>query len=125
MARILALLAFTFTFTLAPALSAQGSPPIRSGTYDLEITFGGGVMNGTLEIAVPGDSTLVTLRVGDHVSPVGPTLRKGNRLVLDNTAPGDAIHYDLLFRADSVTGPFTFGGNLGSVAGRRRASPPS
>ncbi len=111
--------------TAAPALGAQATPPIRSGTYDLEITYGGGTMEGSLEIAILHDSTAVTLRIGDHISPVGPTLRKGNRLVLDNTAPGDVIHYDLLFRADSVTGPFTFGENAGSVAGRRRASPPS
>jgi len=104
--------------TLARAQSATG---IQPGTYDLEITFGGGVLEGTLEVRAPSrDSIAVTLMVGGHQSPVRAGLRQGNKLALESTSPGQQIHYDLEFSGDTVTGPFTYGDGTGTVSGRRR-----
>ena len=119
----------TAIIALAAVSTAQGQTTparpagtIQPGTYDLAITFGGGIMEGELQIAsVRGDSVAMLLKVGGHDSPVRATQRRGNRLVLESTVPGMTIRYDLEFRADSVVGPFRYGDGEGSVAGRRRA----
>lgn len=110
--------------TLATAAAAQGAPSatIRNGTYDLEIAFGGGVLQGQLDIAVTGDSTAATLKVGDHPSPVRAAERKANRLVLVSTNPGMDVRYELAFQGDAVSGTFTYGGQSGTLTGRRRAA---
>lgn len=98
---------------------ATATPAIRAGTYDLQITFGGGVLEGTLILGWVRDSVTATLMVGEHESPVHPARQDGSLLVLEG-APGLAIRYQLSFTADSVTGTFTYDGSDGTVAGRRR-----
>lgn len=106
---------------VASSAAAQSGPTIRTGSYVLEITFGGGVLEGTLDVVAAGDSLAVTLTVGDHVSPVRAAERRGNRLVLVGTNPGMAIRYELTFDGDRVTGTFSYDGQTGTVTGRRRA----
>lgn len=108
---------------LAPAAWGQAAPSadIRPGTYALDITFGGGVMQGTLTLAQAGDSLTARLQVGDHDSPVRAGARRGNRLALVPTTAGMAVHYDLEFRGDQVSGTFTYNGDAGTVDGRRKA----
>lgn len=101
-------------------IAAQSATSIRPGVYPLEITFGGGVLEGTLDVTRAGDSLTVTLTVGDHASPVRLAERSGNRLVLVSTTPGIAIRYELTFDGDQVTGTFSYDGQAGTVAGRRR-----
>jgi hypothetical protein len=97
------------------------SPAIRPGIYDLTITFGGGELQGVLTITAPQrDSIAATLMVMGHQSPVAATSHTGSKLVLDSTSPGQTIHYDLEFRGENVTGPFTYGDGNGTVAGHRR-----
>lgn len=112
--------------TGAPLALAQSGPPasrpnaaIPAGTYDLQITFGGGVLEGSLTLRYTGDSLDVKLLVGDHESPVRPTRRDGARLTLES-GPGMAIRYLLTFAGETVTGSFTYDGSEGTVAGRRR-----
>jgi len=114
---------------LAPSVHAQGGPPpaaapgasrIPAGTWALEITFGGGVLEGSLQVSPVGDSLVVKLLVGDHQSPVRPGAREGNRLVLESASPGVDVRYVLEFRGDEVTGTFSYGGESGRVSGRRR-----
>ena len=111
-----------------PAIHAQaspaashGAPAIRPGTYDLAITFGGGVIPGSLKIGYVKDSLTAGVIVGEHESPVKPGAQKGNTLVLEPASPGVKIRYELAFRGDSVTGTFEYEGQAGSVAGRRAA----
>ena len=103
---------------LAAAAPAQSSP-IRAGTYDLEITYGGGVLEGRLELALAGDSATVTLHVGDHASPIKSVKRAGNKLTLSG-GPEMKVEYQLTFTGDSVAGTFTFNGSEGSLTGTRR-----
>lgn len=110
----------------APVALAQSGPPasrpaaaIQAGTYDLQITFGGGVLEGTLTIRFIGDSLDAKLLVGDHESPVHPTRRDGARLTLES-GPGMQVRYTLTFAGETVTGSFTYDGSEGTVAGRRR-----
>ena len=109
---ILALLAGTTT------ARAQTSS-IRPGTYDLEVAFGGGIINGTLVLTRSGDSLAARLQVGEHESPVHPTRPQGTRLVLEGN-PGVQIRYQLDFKGDEVTGSFTYEGEGGTVTGKRR-----
>jgi hypothetical protein len=107
--------------------SAQSAAParataIQSGTYLLEITFGGGVLEGTLQVTAAGDSLAVTLIVGDHESPVRPGERRGNRLVLESTNPSLQLRYELEFKGETVSGTFTYDGQSGAVTGRRRSA---
>ncbi len=95
---------------------------IQAGTYDLEITYGGGVLEGTLIVAMPGDSLRVTLLVGDHESPVHVARRDGALLILES-APAMGIRYQLTFAGEAVSGAFTYDGSEGTVAGRRRQPP--
>lgn len=125
---VLAVLIAVTATTAGSAQSSDAAAPARAaatilpGTYDFQITFGGGVMEGTLEVtAVRGDSLTVVLKLGDHDSPVRLTQRRGNRMVLESPATGVQVRYDLEFRGETVTGPFTYDGNDGTVAGRRRA----
>lgn len=118
--------------TLAAASAAAQAPPaapsapahgtIQPGTYDLTIVFGGGLLDGTLEVARAGDSLTVKLAVGDHASPVAITERQGNRLILGSTTPGLNIRYQLDFTEGAVTGEFSYDGETGRVTGRRRAA---
>lgn len=116
-------LPFLFAVVVTPPALAQSAAhgPIPSGTYNLEITFGGGTMDGTLVLTPVGDSLAVNLRVGDHASPVRAGERKGNRLVLESTSPAVPVRYELTFERDTVTGSFTYNGDPGSVAGRRKS----
>lgn len=126
-------LLFALLLTLSPAAlasaqagaptraSRQASGPIRAGTYDLEIVFGGGAMEGTLEVQSGSDSLVTTLHVSGHVSPAKPTKRQGSRLTLESTTAALPIRHDLEFRGDEVSGTFTYYGQPGAVSGRRRA----
>ncbi len=117
------LFALGLALTLSQQLSAQnhGAETIRTGTYNLQIVFGGGVMDGTLTLAQTGDSLTARMKVGDHDSPVRAGERKGNRLALESSAPGVAVHYDLEFKGDQVTGSFTFNGDKGTVSGKLKS----
>lgn len=83
-----------------PAAHAQQTQPaaIQPGTYDLDVTFGGGLMTATLHVTTTGDSLAVTLHVADHASPVRAGQRQGNRLVLESTVPGMDVRYELEFQ---------------------------
>jgi hypothetical protein len=100
---------------------AQASPSIRPGTYDLEITFGGGTLEGTLVVTQVGDSLGTKLMVGGHDSPVHLARRNGANIVLESD-PGISIRYRLEFSGDEVQGTFVYDGEPGSVAGKRRGS---
>lgn len=111
---------FTLFALLGGVAVAQAqAPAIRAGTYDLEVAFGGGVMEGTLVITSVGDSIDARLKVGGHDSPVRPSHREGARLTLEGTA-GAKIRYQLDFKGDEVSGSFTYEGDAGSVTGKRR-----
>lgn len=107
---------------VAGGASAQSAPggSIRTGTWDLEVVYGGGTIEGRLELTPSGDSLVAKLFVGDHESPVKAGKRDGNRLALVSTAPGMDIGYTLEFDADSVTGSFTYDSQPGTVKGKRR-----
>ena len=117
--RIALLLAVLAVPRALPAQSAGGAIP--AGTYDLDITFGGGTMEGVLHITTQ-DSLQASLDVGDHHSPVRVGARRGNHLALESTVPGMDVHYDLEFQGQNVTGTFRYNGNTGTIAGRRRAA---
>ena len=105
---------------LAAATTVQAqTSPIRTGTYDLEIAFGGGVMAGTLVLTRAGDSLGARLNIGDHDSPVHPTRPQGPRLVLEGN-PGVQVRYQLDFKGDEVSGSFVYEGQSGTVTGKRR-----
>jgi hypothetical protein len=101
--------------------TAQSGPAIQSGTYDLDIAFGGGLQKGTLVITRVGDNLDAKLTVGDHDSPVRPARRDGARLTLQS-GPGIQIRYELEFKGDDVAGTFIYQGESGSVTGKRRRS---
>ena len=103
------------------AAHAQAGTTIRPGTYDLEITFGGGTLEGTLVLTQVGDSLGTKLMVGGHDSPVHLARRNGATIVLEGD-PGISIRYQLEFRGDEVKGTFVYDGAPGSVAGKRRGS---
>ena len=116
---------------LAPEAPAQSPPPapvkaaptggtIRPGTYELEILYGGGVMPGLLTLTPAGDSLAVLLRVGDHGSPITSVTRRGSTLLLAGGGEGLKLSYELRFNGDAVTGTFSFNGETGEIAGKRR-----
>ena len=107
---------------VAPSTAvAQGSDrPIRAGTYDLAITFGGGNLEATLEIGYKGDTVTAVLKLGDHGSPVRAGKRTGNKLTLEPTSPSMDVRYELEFNADDVKGTFRYDGQDGALTGKRR-----
>jgi opacity protein-like surface antigen len=98
--------------------AAQHGTSIRPGTYDLELTFGGGTMPGTLTIAFKGDSTDAKLLVGEHTPPIKSVVRKGSQLTLSGSGDGVDVRYDLQFTGETLIGKFTFNGEGGGVTGR-------
>ena len=98
--------------------AAQQGANIRPGTYDLELTFGGGTMPGTLTIAFKGDSTDAKLLVGEHTPPIKSVVRKGSQLTLSGSGDGVDVSYELQFTGETLTGKFTFNGEQGGVTGR-------
>lgn len=104
--------------TAGPARPASGS--IQPGTYDLEITYGGGVMTGTLVVTTVGDRTDAKLLVGDHAPPIKSVTRQGSQLTLAGAGDGVDVRYDLQFEGNALTGKFTFNGEPGTLTGRRR-----
>ena len=122
MRRLLCILTTLFGFaTVSPA---QTGTTIRPGTYDLEITFGGGTLEGTLVVSQAGDSLGTKLMVGGHDSPVHLARRNGASIVLES-GPGISIRYQLEFKGDEVKGTFVYDGQAGAVLGKRRGSPGS
>jgi hypothetical protein len=120
--RLLAVLGFVAFANVGAAQSWTND--IKPGTYDLEIVFGGGTLEGRLEITAKGDSLVATMHVGDHQSPVRAGERKGTRLALVSTSPAMAVKYALEFSGDAVKGTFTYDGADGSVTGKRRQRTP-
>ena len=125
----LAGLAVAVLFAIAPVTvaAAQAAKPssatVKPGTYDLELTMGGGVLGGTLLLTATGDSLTAKLRVGDHEAPpVRSLTRTGSHLALTLGAPGTNVVYQLDFDGDAVKGSFTFNGDPGFVTGKRRAA---
>ena len=104
----------------ATSVEAQISS-IRTGTYDLEIAFGGGVLKGALTLRKVADSLAAQLQVGDHESPVHARRPQGTRLVLESNS-GVQVRYQLDFKGDDLSGSFTYEGETGSVTGTRRRS---
>ena len=106
----------------APSVAdAQGADrPIRAGTYDLAITFGGGNLAATLVIDYKGDTVTAVLSLGDHGSPVRAGKRTGNKLTLEPTSPAMDVRYELEFNADDVKGTFVYDGQDGELKGKRR-----
>lgn len=120
--KLLAVLGFV---TFANVAAAQSwANDIKPGTYDLEVVFGGGTIEGRLEITAKGDSLVATMYVGDHQSPVRAGERKGNKLALVSTSPAMAVKYALDFSGDTVKGTFTYDGSDGAVSGKRRQRTP-
>ena len=104
----------------ASKTTATGASAIRPGTYDLEVAFGGGVMQGTLQLTAIGDSLAAKLHVGEHDPQVRNMTRKGTQLVLDAGGEGMNLVYDFKFDGDAVSGSFKFNGDTGLVTGKRR-----
>lgn len=105
----------------APSAKAQSQPrAIQAGTYDLKLTYGGGLVDATMELGYKGDSVTVVLKLGDHQSPVKPGARTGTKLILEPTSPGMDVRYELDFAGDTVKGKFRFNGEEGAVTGTRR-----
>jgi hypothetical protein len=114
-------LSFAAATAAAPVLAAQSSP-IQAGTYDLQITYGGGLLDATLEIAYKGDSITAVLKLGDHQSPVKAGKRTGGKLALEPISPAMDVRYDLEFTGETVKGTFRFDGQDGLVTGKRKRS---
>jgi hypothetical protein len=110
----------------AQAASTTPTAPstIQTGTYDLEIVFGGGVLEGTLVLTAAGDSLVATLHVSEHQSPVRAGTRQGNKLTLVSTSTAMDVGYTLEFTGDEVKGTFRYDGEPGSVTGKRRRDTP-
>ena len=121
MRRMLSLLAMLIGFATVSS-HAQAGAAIRPGTYDLEVTFGGGIIEGTLVVTQRGDSLSTRLMVGGHDSPVHLASRNGATMVLES-GPGMPLRYQLEFRGDEVKGTFVYDGEPGTVQGKRRGSP--
>jgi hypothetical protein len=102
----------------APAQAPERS--IRAGTYDLAITYGGGLLDATLIIAYRADTLSAVLKLGDHDSPVRAAKPTGTRLVLEPTSPAMDVRYELDFAGDDVTGRFVFQGAAGTLTGKRK-----
>ena len=109
------------SFVASSAAAGQSSDrPIRAGTYDLDITFGGGNLAATLEIGYKGDTLTAVLNLGDHASPVRAGKRTGSKLTLEPTSPAMDVRYELEFNADEVKGTFKYDGQDGALTGKRR-----
>jgi hypothetical protein len=112
--------------TPAPAARSSATAPVSKpqqnpiGTYDLEVAFGGGTLPGVLTIASLHDSLSASLHVGPHEPAVKSFAPTGSRYTLVANAGDVDVVYDLAFRADTVSGTFTRGDQLGSVRGTRR-----
>jgi hypothetical protein len=120
MSRVAALL-LALTFFAPDAVGAQAqNRPIRAGTYDLAITFGGGKLEATLDIGYTGDSITAVLKLGDHGSPVRAGKRTNNKLTLEPVSPEMNLRYELEFNADDVKGSFVYDGQNGELTGKRR-----
>jgi hypothetical protein len=100
--------------------AASNSTAIRAGTYDLEVAFGGGVMQGTLALTAIGDSLTAKLHVGEHDPAIRSLTRDGSHVVLNASGEGMSLVYDLKFDGDALSGSFTFNGDQGLVTGKRR-----
>ena len=105
--------------TAASPAAGQAST-IQPGIYDLEIAVGGGILEGTLKIAMVGDSTDAKLAVGEHAPPIQLVTRKGSRLTLSGKGEGVDVVYELQFTGEALLGTFTFNGDSGTVTGKRR-----
>jgi hypothetical protein len=116
--RTATILAFAFAAIATPA---QAQPrAIQPGTYDLKLAFGGGILDATMEVGYKGDSITVSIKLGDHASPVKPGARDGNKLILESTSPSNDVRYELEFKGDDVTGKFRYQGDMSTLTGRRR-----
>jgi hypothetical protein len=118
---------FLFALALITPASAKAQAqdrPIRAGTYDLAITFGGGNLEATLEVGYKGDTVTTVLKLGDHQSPVRAGKRTGNRLTLEPVSPSMDVRYELEFNADEVKGTFRYDGQDGALTGKRRRQEP-
>lgn len=104
-----------------PAATAAPTT-IRTGTYDLDIVFGGGTLPGTLDLTPSGDSLTAKLHVGDHEAPVKSLTRKGAHLTINGGGEGMKVVYELNFDGDGLSGTFTFNDNPGIVTGKRRTT---
>lgn len=109
------LLLFTTAFATPSA-----SPSIRAGTYDIVVTYGGGELQGTLEIAYVRDSLTAALHVGEHNPAIRNIVVEGAKLTLTGGAEGMAMVYVLTFEGDSVSGTLVFNDADGTVKGKRR-----
>lgn len=114
-------LLLALTFSTAPSAAAQDRP-IRAGTWDLSVTYGGGLLEATLQVGYKGDTLTTSLKIGDHESPVKPGKQEGGKLTLDPTSPSMDVRYDLEFSGDDVKGTFRYNGEAGEVKGKRRAT---
>lgn len=120
MLRVASLL-LAISLAVPSIVAAQGPErPIRAGTYDLAITFGGGNLEATLEIGYKGDTVTAVLKLGDHGSPVRAGKRTGNKVTLEPTSPAMDVRYELEFNADEVKGTFKYDGQDGALTGKRR-----
>lgn len=109
--------------TTSPAARSSNSAAkeIKTGTYDIELAIGGGVLTGTLDISPAGDSLSAKIAVGDHAPPpVRRIKRTGSNLTIEAGGDGVLVLYDLTFDGDAVSGKFTFNGDPGLVSGKRR-----
>jgi hypothetical protein len=104
----------------APMAPAQQPRAIQAGTYDLSLAYGGGIVPATMEIGYKGDSITVSVKLGDHASPVKPGARTGSKLILESTNPSNDVRYELDFKGDEVTGKFRFQGENSTLTGKRR-----
>jgi hypothetical protein len=104
----------------APIVQAQQSRAIQAGTYDLSLAYGGGIVEATMEIGYKGDSITVSIKLGDHASPVKPGARTGNKLILESNNPSNDVRYELEFTGDAVAGKFRFQGETSTLTGKRR-----
>lgn len=102
-----------------PAATSSQGATVTPGSYDLEITFNGGVIEGLLVLKSEGDSLSATLTVGDHGSPIRSVTRKGSSLTLHGD-PSLNLRYELQFKGDELTGSFTFNDQQGTLTGKRR-----
>ena len=119
-------LSATVASAQAPASAPSAAKPaasgtIKTGTYDIELAIGGGVLAGTLELTPAGDSLKAKIGVGDHEPPpVRKITRKGASLTIEAGDASVAVVYDLTFDGDAMSGKFTFNGDPGLITGKRR-----
>lgn len=114
------LLTLALATPATPMVAQSASRDIQPGSYELQLTYGGGLLDATLEIAYRGDTLTATLRLGAHDSPVKAGKRTGTHLVLEPTSPAMDVRYELDFKGDAVTGKFVFQGEAGTLNGKRK-----